>query len=68
MNLKTVPVLEKSAFMPETLAEILSSCEGRSVLFDVPREGVVWRATSADKDIHFKVKSRPYKVWFDNKG
>lgn len=41
MNLKTVPVLEKSAFMPETLAEILSSCESRSVLFDVPREGVV---------------------------
>ena len=68
MGLKTVPVLEKSAHMPETLEEMLSSCEGRSVLADVPREGVVWRAVSAEKDIHFKVKSRPYKVWFDKKG
>lgn len=68
IGLNTVPVLAKSAYMPESIAEMLSACDGRSVLADVPREGVVWRATSTAKDIHFKVKSRPYKVWFDKKG
>ena len=53
--------------MPETLDQLLKASEGKSVLADVPREGVVWRAVSADKDIHFKVKSRPYKVWYDKK-
>ena len=67
MDLKMVPVLEKSAYLPETLDQLLKASEGKSVLADVPREGVVWRAVSADKDIHFKVKSRPYKVWYDKK-
>ena len=67
MQLEMVPVVASSAFMPDTLDEMLKECEGRSVLADVPREGVVWRSVSVLKDIHFKVKSRPYKVWFDQK-
>ena len=44
---------------------MLKDCEGNSCLpgcGDVPREGLVWR--TEDGSLHFKCKSRPYKVWF----
>ena len=67
MGLKTVPIISESEYMPDSLDAMLKDCEGRSSLADVPREGVVWRAVSEDCDIHFKVKSRTYKIWFDRK-
>lgn len=67
MDIKTVPILSESEYMPDNIEALLKSCEGRSTQADIPREGVVWRVTASGKDIHFKVKSRPYKVWFDKK-
>ncbi len=68
MGLNMVPVIRESAYMPSTLSEMLEECVGRSLINpSVPREGLVWRVTGKDRDIHFKVKSRPYKVWFEEK-
>ena len=68
MGLKIVPVIRESAYMPPALQEMLEECVGRSVINpSVPREGLVWRTTGKGKDVHFKVKSRPYKVWFEEK-
>lgn len=67
MGLKMVPILSESEILPDSLDELLASSEGRSCLFDVPREGVVWRSATPYRDVHFKVKSRPYKVWFDKR-
>lgn len=67
MDIKMVPIIRESAHLPATLDELLKDCEGRSTQADIPREGLVWRVTTPGKEIHFKVKSRPYKVWFDKK-
>ena len=67
MGIKTVPIISESEYMPDSIDDMLKSCEGRSTLADIPREGVVWRTTSSDRDIHFKAKSRSYKIWFDKK-
>lgn len=66
MCVKMVPVIRESAYMPSTLDELLMESVGKSVIDPLsPREGLVWRATRKGSDIHFKVKSRPYKVWFE---
>ena len=63
-GLETVPFIRKGPILP-SLDEMLKDCEGNSCLpgcGDVPREGLVWR--TEDGSLHFKCKSRPYKVWF----
>ena len=43
--------------------DMLVNCEGVSVYGNkIPREGLVWR--TEDGNVHFKCKSRPYKIWF----
>lgn len=62
--LETVPFIKKSRILP-SLDAMLADCEGESVFSQVknpPREGLVWR--TEDGSVHFKCKSRPYKVWF----
>lgn len=61
--LDMVPVIYTNRQMLETLDDMLSDCEGKSVLADVPREGFVWRSM-ADQNIGFKCKSRAYQLWF----
>ncbi len=64
IGIPTVPFLGYSYV--KDLDEMLEECVGNTILVkdsSVPREGIVWRNSSGD--IHFKVKSRPYKVWFD---
>ena len=51
------------------LDDIIKFADGESIFKNngkpVPREGLVWRTD--DGNIHFKNKSRSYKVWFDKK-
>ena len=67
MNIKMVPIISESRFMSDSIDTLLAEADGKSVIYNVPREGLVWRATSRDIDVHFKVKSRPYKIWFEKK-
>lgn len=60
LSLPLVPYLGVSK--PYDIENMLKDSEGTSLLYDVPREGIVWR--TADGKSHFKVKSRSYKVWF----
>lgn len=64
MNIPTVPFIREQ-FELESLDYMLKDCEGISLLYNVPREGLVYR--SLDGMVHFKVKSRPYKIWFEKR-
>lgn len=62
LNIDRVPSLGTSNILP-SIDDMLSNCDGSSVFKEAKmREGVVWR--NYDGSIHFKCKSRPYKVWF----
>ncbi len=65
LGLDTVPFIDKHRELPSDIGMILAECEGKSLVSDVQREGVVWRSETSGK--HFKAKSRSYKVWFDGK-
>ena len=68
MELRMVPLVYETARLPENIDMILSDCVGMSLIEkDVPREGLVWRTKGTDRNVHFKVKSRPYKVWFEDR-
>ena len=57
-----VPSLGTSKILG-SVDEMLENCNGDSVFKDTKmREGVVWRNYTGS--IHFKCKSRPYKIWF----
>ena len=57
-----VPFLGTSKILG-SVDEMLENCNGDSVFKDAKmREGVVWRNYTGS--IHFKCKSRPYKIWF----
>lgn len=63
-GIKMVPFIKMSGIL-DTVEEMVGSAEGVSVLDkNIPREGTVWR--TFEGDIHFKCKSRPYKVWWPN--
>lgn len=63
IDIPLVPYLETKKI--DDLGTMLKACEGTSVLEkDVPREGVVYRDYHGE--MHFKVKSRAYKVWYDS--
>jgi len=40
--------------------EIIKDADGKSKIYDTKREGIVWRTETGD--IHFKAKSRDYKI------
>jgi ATP-dependent RNA circularization protein (DNA/RNA ligase family) len=65
LGLETVPVICRDKSLCSTIEMVLADCKGRSKLADVPREGLVWRANGSD--LHFKAKSREYKVWYDRR-
>lgn len=65
IGLDTVPFIDEHRPLPSLLEMILTGAEGRSLIADVEREGIVWRSECSGK--HFKAKSRSYKVWFDRK-
>lgn len=61
-GLEMVPFIRRDHMM-DSVDWILADCEGSSVFGeDIPREGLVWR--TEDGSVHFKAKSRSYKVWF----
>lgn len=47
------------------LDAIIKDADGISKIYNTKREGIVWR--TEEGDIHFKAKSRDYKVWFEKK-
>ena len=62
MEIEKVPYIKTSGILPD-VEEMLKDAEGNSLFgTSVPREGLVWR--TEDGTVHFKCKSRPYKVWF----
>ena len=62
MEVEKVPYIKTSRVLG-SVEEMLKDAEGTSLFGkDVPREGLVWR--TEDGNVHFKCKSRPYKVWF----
>lgn len=63
IGIPTVPFKGTGKILP--LDEMLKTCEGRSDLFDVEREGLVWR--TEDGRVHFKCKSRKYKLMWEKK-
>ncbi len=64
LDLPIVPLLGKG-HITDDIERMLNQSENSSVVRpSIPREGVVWRTDKGD--IHFKVKSREYKVWFDS--
>ena len=68
IGVPTVPVFTKNRKIYD-LEEMIKDSDGPSVFRnedkEVPREGLVWR--TEDGRIHFKNKSRKYKIWFDAK-
>jgi hypothetical protein len=62
-GLEMVPVVYVNKLLLGTLDNMLKDCEGKSVLADVPREGLVWRSM-INQNIGFKCKSRSYQLWF----
>ena len=53
-----VPILDKRYILPDTVEEVLAYAKGKSVLDDLPREGIVFRSFDAKKS--FKAVSNEY--------
>lgn len=68
LNLPIVPVLSYDSCIYD-LNKMIEDADGDSIYKNnnktVPREGLVWRTENGN--IHFKNKSRAYKIWFDKK-
>lgn len=63
---KPVPFIRKdyiSSFAD--VDAIVKNADGISKIYNVKREGLVWRTEKGD--IHFKSKSRDYKAWLEKK-
>lgn len=61
LGLEAVPVVEVETELPETINDILSIAEGKSVLNPkTEREGLVWVSTDSDKRISFKTISNKF--------
>ena len=63
MDIGQVPFIRKGTLFQDIDA-MLSDADGYSVFGkdQIPREGLVWK--TEDGDVHFKCRSRTYKVWF----
>lgn len=61
LGLESVPVIEVETNLPETVDDILSIAEGKSVLNSkTEREGLVWVSTDSDNRISFKTISNKF--------
>ena len=61
---KTVPYLRDAKISDfDGLDAIIKDADGKSKIYNVKREGIVWRDQSGD--IHFKVKGKEYKLFFE---
>ena len=63
MDIEQVPFIRRGTLFQD-IDTMLSDADGCSVFGkdQTPREGLVWR--TEDGNVHFKCKSRSYKVWF----
>ena len=59
-SLPSVPVVHYSRHLPDTVDELLELADGRSILHDTAREGIVLR--SQDYSTSFKAVSNAYLV------
>ena len=63
MGVEQVPFIRRGKAFG-SVDTMLADAEGLSLHGnDIPREGLVWR--TEDGSVHFKCKSRSYKVWFE---
>lgn len=63
---KSVPYLGMKHISDfDGLDALIKDADGISKIYNTKREGIVWR--TEEGDIHFKAKSRDYKVWFEKK-
>ena len=63
MGIEQVPFIRRGKAFG-SVETMLADAEGLSLHGkDIPREGLVWR--TEDGSVHFKCKSRSYKVWFE---
>ena len=63
MGIEQVPFIRRGKAL-ENVETMLADVEGLSLHGkDIPCEGLVWR--TEDGSVHFKCKSRSYKVWFE---
>jgi hypothetical protein len=63
LGLKTVPIIDRNVKLYDSVKDILSDADGKSVLYDVKREGVVWRSET-DQTVGFKARSPEYLLWW----
>ena len=61
---KSVPYIEKKYIADfDGLDSIIKNADGKSKIYNVKREGIVWRTD--DGSVHFKVKGKEYKLFFE---
>lgn len=65
-SLPMVPVLDIDRTLPDSVKDVLDESNGKSVLADHIREGIVWRSMK-DQRIGFKARSPEYLMWWDKK-
>jgi len=59
LGLQTVPILDENFKLPDSRSDLLIHAEGKSILYDVEREGVVLRTKEKDR-ISFKAISNKF--------
>lgn len=66
MNLETVPIINDNFKLPKTYEELISYANGRSILYDTAREGIVLIAKNYSHSDHgrlsFKVISNKFLI------
>ena len=66
LGVKTVPYIRIDYIRNfHDVDSIVKDADGISKIYNTKREGIVWRTERGD--IHFKAKSRDYKVWMEKK-
>ena len=63
-NIKFVPILSTEFVLPDTMDEALLLADGKSVLADTLREGLVLR--NYEKDLSFKIVSNKFLLKFED--
>ena len=66
LGIKTVPYIRTDYIKNfHDVDALIKDADGKSKIYSTKREGIVWRTEKGD--IHFKAKSRDYKVWMEKK-
>jgi RNA ligase (TIGR02306 family) len=60
LGMKTVPIIERNFILNLTMAEMLNKANGRSLLADTRREGLVFRLNEEGNKVSFKVISTEF--------